>query len=114
MSRTTFDRRVLPLIETIEIPWGPRLIPVDELERFARERRLPARGRAQSARVGRPRVVADELVLRIRKEHADGKSLRQIARDLNASQTPTAHGGTQWWPSTVRAVLVRPVPPESA
>lgn len=107
VSRTTFDRRVLPLLETIEVPWGPRLIPVDELERFAREWRQPARRRAQTAPVGRPRVVSDELVLRIQAEHADGKSLRQIARDLNASQTPTAHDGRKWWPSTVRAVLLR-------
>ncbi|MGH3132987.1 MAG: recombinase family protein [Gaiellaceae bacterium] len=107
VSRTTFDRRVLPLLETIEVPWGPRLVPVDELERIAREWRQPARGRAQTAPVGRPRVVSDELVLRIRSEHADGKSLRQIARDLNASHTPTAHGGRQWWPSTVRAALTR-------
>jgi len=39
-----------------------------------------------------------------------GKSLRQIARDLDASQTPTAHGGAHWWPSTVRAVLRRTQP----
>jgi hypothetical protein len=107
VSRTTFDRRVLPLLETIEVPWGPRLVPVDELERFAREWRQPARGRTRTAPVGRPRVVSDELVLRIEAEHTAGKSLRQIARDLNASQTPTAHGGAQWWPSTVRAVLAR-------
>jgi hypothetical protein len=47
-------------------------------------------------------------VLYIQEEHAKGKSLRQIARDLNASQTPTAHGGAQWWPSTVRAIMRRP------
>ena len=29
VSRSTFDRRVLPLIETIEMPWGTQLIPVD-------------------------------------------------------------------------------------
>jgi Recombinase len=110
VTRGTFDRRVLPLIETIDIPWGPRLVPVDELERFAREWRRPARGRAQTGPVGRPRVASDELVHRIQSEHADGKSLHQIARDLNASQTPTAHGGRQWWPSTVRAVLARPTP----
>jgi recombinase len=45
------------------------------------------------------------LVGRIRTERAAGKSLGQIARDLNASNTPTAHGGAQWWPSTIRAVL---------
>lgn len=107
VSRTTFDRRVLPLLETIDVPWGPRLVPVDELERFAGEWRQPARGRARTAPVGRPRAVSDELVLRIQSEHADGKSLHQIARDLNASQTPTAHGGRKWWPSTVRAVMLR-------
>jgi hypothetical protein len=107
VTRTTFDRRVLPLLETIDVPWGPRLVPVDEIERFAKEWRQPARGRAQTAPVGRPRVVPDELVVRIHSEHAAGKSLRQIARDLNASQTPTARGGAQWWPSTVRAILTR-------
>ena len=107
VSRTTFSRRVLPLIETIDMPWGPRLVPVDELERLVKERRRPAQGRAPTAPPGRPSVVPHELVLRIQAQHAKGKSLREIARDLNASQTPTAHGGAQWWPSTVRAVLVR-------
>jgi len=107
VSRTTFSRRVLPLLETIDMPWGPRLVPVDELERFVKERRRPARGRAQTASPGRPTAIPDELVLHIRAEHGKGKSLRQIARDLNATQTPTAHGGAQWWPSTVRAVLLR-------
>lgn len=113
VSRSTFSRRVLPLLETIDMPWGTKLVPVDELERFVKERRRPARGRAQTASPGRPTVVPDELVLHIRAEHAKGKSLRHIARDLNANQTPTAHGGAQWWPSTVRAVLVRSSPARS-
>jgi hypothetical protein len=33
--------------------------------------------------------------------------LAAIARELNATETPTAHGGAQWWPSTVRAILGR-------
>jgi hypothetical protein len=114
VSPTTFSRRVLPLIETIDMPWGPRLVPVDELERFVNERRRPARGRAKTAPPGRPTVVPGELVRHIRAEHAKGKSLRQIARELNASQTPTAHGGAQWWPSTVRAVLLRSSPIKAA
>ncbi|MGI8478926.1 MAG: recombinase family protein [Gaiellaceae bacterium] len=89
------------------MPWGPRLIPVDELERFVNERRRPARGCVPTAPPGRPSVVPDELVRHIRTEHATGRSLRQIAGDLNARHTPTAHGGSQWWPSTVRAVLRR-------
>lgn len=112
-SQSTFNRRVLPLLETVEMPWGTRLVPVDELERFVIDQRRPARGRARVAPPGRPPVVSAELVRRIQKEQTLGKSLRQIARDLNASQTPTAHGGAQWWPSTVRAVLARSRPPET-
>lgn len=107
VSRSTFERRVLPLLETVDMPWGTRLVPVDELERLVEQRRRPARGRAQTAPPGRPTAVPDELVRHIQEEHAKGESIRQIARDLNASQTPTAHGGAQWWPSTVRAVLRR-------
>jgi DNA invertase Pin-like site-specific DNA recombinase len=110
VSRSTFDQRVLPLLETVDMPWGTRLVPVDELERFVSERRRRARGRPRAEPPGRPAVVPDELVRRIRAEHAAGKSLREIARDLNASETPTAHGGRQWWPSTVRAVRRRAQP----
>jgi hypothetical protein len=39
VSRSTFDRRVLPLLETVETPWGTRLVPVDELTRLLGERR---------------------------------------------------------------------------
>jgi len=46
-------------------------------------------------------------VKRIQEEHAEGKSLGQIARDLNARGTPTAHGGERWWPSTVRSIVGR-------
>jgi hypothetical protein len=109
VSRSTFNRSVLPLIETIDMPWGRRLVPVDELERFVAERRRAPRGRAPTAPPGRPTATPDELVRHLRAEHAKGKSLGQIARDLNASETPTAHGGRQWWPSTVRAVLGRGV-----
>jgi Recombinase len=107
VSQTTFSRRVLPWLETIDLPWGSRLVPVDELERFVRARRRPARGRAPTAPPGRPAAVSDELVRHIQAEHAKGKSLHQIARELNASLTPTAHGGAQWWPSTLRAILRR-------
>jgi hypothetical protein len=107
ISRSTFNRRVLPLLETLEMPWGARLIPVDELQRLLAERRRPARKQAQPARTGRPAALAPEVANRIRTERAAGRSLAQIARELNATGTPTAHGGAQWWPSTVRAVLRR-------
>ncbi len=106
ISRSTFNRRVLPYIETVEMPWGARLIPTDEFERLLAERRRPPRERTRPSRQpGRPTALAPGLVERIRAERAAGKSLAQIARDLNSSGAPTAHGGRQWWPSTVRAVL---------
>ena len=37
LSRSTFSRRVLPYVETVEMPWGTKLIPVDELERLLGE-----------------------------------------------------------------------------
>jgi hypothetical protein len=107
ISRSTFNRRVLPIVETVEMPWGTLLIPVDELWRLMAERRRPARGPTRAAKPGRPEAVPSGIADRIRAEHAAGKGLGQIARDLNASRTPTAHGGAQWWPSTVRAVLRR-------
>jgi len=108
ISRTSFTRHVLPFVETIEIGSGARLIPIDELQRYTAERRKPAaRARADRARPGRPSMLSDELVEEIRTAHAAGRSLAQIVRELNAAETPTAHGGARWWPSTVRAVLDR-------
>src|SRR5829696_4485704 len=106
MTPATFARRVLPLIETVELPWGKQLVPVDELERLLAEHRRPARPSAQPrGAVGRQPMLPDGVVKRIVAEHNVGKSLGQIARDLNADGVPTAHGGAQWWPSTVRVVL---------
>jgi Recombinase/Bacterial regulatory protein, Fis family len=104
ISRSTL-RRLLPYIETIEMPWGATLIPVDELERLARERRRTAQPRLERATLGRKPAVSPEVVKRIHSERSAGKSLRQIATDLNAAHIPTAHGGARWWPSTVRMIL---------
>lgn len=106
VSRSTFNRRVLPLVETVEMPWGTRLIPVDELERLiAERRRRPPRARAATRKRGRPRVLQPEVVDQIRAARAAGRTLRQMATDLSERGVPTAHGGAQWWPSTVRAAL---------
>ncbi len=114
VSLATLDRRVVPAIETIKTEWGSRLIPVTELERYLAERKQEARAeRRRPARPGRKPGVPDELVARIRTEHANGCTLGEIARRLNADGVRTSQGGQQWWPSTVRAVLVRPSPAES-
>ena len=108
ISRSTFNRHVLPLVETIEIGSGSRLIPIDELERFTSDMRKPARQvNAHGGQPGRPAVLSAQLVGQIRAKREAGESLAQIARDLNDLGTPTAHGGARWWPSTVRAVLDR-------
>lgn len=107
ISQSTL-KRLLPYITQVELPWGTKLIPVDELERLVVEGRRPPRERRRPTNPsGRPTVLPPELVDSIRAEHAAGMSLAQIARDLNTSRTPTAHGGRKWWPSTVRAVLRR-------
>jgi hypothetical protein len=107
ISRSTL-KRLLPYIELIELPWGTKLIPVDELERIIGERRRTTReSRHPSRASGRPAILPPYLIERIRAERAAGKTLAQIARDLNASGTPTVHGGRQSWPSTVRSIIAR-------
>jgi hypothetical protein len=107
LSISTIDRRVVPAVETVKTPCGQRLIPVPELERFVEEHKEPARPRAAPRPAGRPAVLPTSIVDRIRRAYASGKSLGEIARALTAEGVATAHGGRQWWPSTVRAVLRR-------
>jgi hypothetical protein len=107
VSPATFARRVMPLIEVVEMPWGTQFVPVDELERLVAENRRPARPRAQAKPVGRRRTLPGDVVRRIAAEHDAGRSLGQIARGLNADGVPRAHGGARWWASTVRSVLNR-------
>ena len=113
VSLATLDRRVVPAIATVQTEWGARLIPVAELERYLVERKQAARAR-QATRPGRKPGVPPEVVTRLRRRHAQGESLGEIARQLNTEHVPTAQGGRQWWPSTVRAVLVRSAPHKAA
>ena len=99
--------RFLPYLETIETPTGHPLIPVDELQRLAAERRQAALARRPPTPLGRKPSVPPRILARMRAARAAGRSYGQIAADLNASRVPTVHGGRQWWPSTVRAVLRR-------
>jgi len=115
ISTSTFNRRVLPFIETLQMDWGTRLIPVDELERFVAERRREAQAqRRRPDHPGRRAGLPPEIVARIRAEHSEGKSLGEIARGLNSDGVKTSQGGRRWWASTVRAVLIRSNPPETA
>ena len=107
VSISTIDRRVVPAVYTVKTPWGQRLIPRAELDRLLREHLEPPREPRERGSAGRPPTLPRRIVERIRLEYARGHGLADIARALNADDVPTAHGGRQWWPSTVRAVLVR-------
>jgi hypothetical protein len=105
----------VPVIETVKTEWGARLIPVDELERYLAERRQEARAaRRRPEPPGRKSGLDPELIARIRRDYSSGRTLADIARRLNAESARTSQGGRQWWPSTVRAVLVRSSPSKSA
>jgi hypothetical protein len=114
VSISTIDRRLVPSVCTVKTPWGQRLIPVAELERFLREHLDPPREPGDRGAPGRPPSLPRRVVERIRLEYARGRGFADIARQLNEDGVPTAHGGRQWWPSTVRAVLVRSSPVPSA
>ena len=107
VSISTIDRRVVSSVSTVKTPWGQRLIPLAELERFLCEHLEQPRGSREQGTAGRPPSLPRQVVDRIRLEYARGRRLSEIARALNQDSVPTAHGGRQWWPSTVRAVLVR-------
>lgn len=61
--------------------------------------------RAQGRSLGRPPVLSPAVVGLVGQWRAAGCSLGAIAAELNRSGVPTAHGGREWHPSTVRAVL---------
>jgi Recombinase len=109
ISVATLDRRIVPAIDTVKTPRGTRMIPVRELERFLEEHtEIASVEFSPRRRPGRSRSTPQEVVERIRREAAEGKTLGEIARALTVDGIPTAHGGRRWWPSTVRSILVRP------
>jgi hypothetical protein len=107
ISVSTIDRRVVPAIDTVKTPWGQRLIPVDELERFVRKHIEPAAPMKPRRPAGRPRSLPDSVVDRIRLDYERGRTLGEIARALTSEGVPRAHGGRRWWSSTVRSILLR-------
>jgi DNA invertase Pin-like site-specific DNA recombinase len=60
--------------------------------------------RSQGKRAGQAPILSDDIRQRIHRDHEAGKSLAQIARDLNAEGVPTAKGG-KWWPMTVSQIV---------
>ena len=72
-----------------------------------RTREALAVKRASGVRLGRPPTLPQAVVRRIQRQRARGDSFRKIAADLNDTQVPTAQGGREWYPATVRHVLLR-------
>jgi DNA invertase Pin-like site-specific DNA recombinase len=64
-----------------------------------------AEKRRQGVRLGRPRVVDDEVIARIVAARNAGHTLASIAASLNADEVPTVRGGRRWHDSTVRCIL---------
>lgn len=112
ISVATLDRRIVPALNTVKTPWGTRMIPVRELERFLEAHaEIASIEFAPRRRAGRRPSIPPQIRERIKREHARGRSLGQIARGLTQDGVATAHGGRRWWPSTVRNVLIRPPKP---
>ena len=70
-----------------------------------RTREALAAKKAAGVRLGRPRLITDEIVARMVAERESGKTLTAIADGLTADGVATAQGGARWYPATVRKVL---------
>jgi DNA invertase Pin-like site-specific DNA recombinase len=67
--------------------------------------------RSQGVQLGRPRLLSDEVVARIKSERAAGQTYSAIAAGLNEDAVPTAQGGRAWYPSTIAKVAGEPPRP---
>jgi DNA invertase Pin-like site-specific DNA recombinase len=72
-----------------------------------RTREALAIKRAEGVQIGRRSGVCPTVVRRMRRARAAGKTLAAIASKLNSDGVPTAQGGREWYPATVRYVLER-------
>lgn len=64
------------------------------------------RARAAGKVWGRPVTVPNEIRSIIKRLRAEGKSYPYISNLLNQLSVPTAQGGKQWYPATVRNIAL--------
>lgn len=62
--------------------------------------------RRQGVILGRPPTLSMDLRLRLRGMRESGMTLQAIATRLNDEHVPTAQGGREWYPATVRRILL--------
>jgi DNA invertase Pin-like site-specific DNA recombinase len=91
---------------------GNQLISFAEYEReiiAARTKDALRVKRAEGVRLGGPRSenVSAATVRRMKRQRSGGWTFQRIADKLNADGVPTARGGSEWRPSSVRAILGR-------
>jgi DNA invertase Pin-like site-specific DNA recombinase len=67
--------------------------------------------RSQGVQLGRPRLLPDEVVARIKSERAERRTYTAIAEGLNVDGVATAQGGREWYPSTVAKIAGEPPRP---
>lgn len=59
--------------------------------------------RDMGVQLGRPPVLGNDVRERIRQLRKSGKTLQEIADELNTDGTPSGHGGV-WHPQTIRRI----------
>jgi DNA invertase Pin-like site-specific DNA recombinase len=66
-----------------------------------------AERRAHGARLGRPRLLPDDVRSAIIDLHRAGESFNAIANRLNENEVPTAQSGARWYAATVRKIVLQ-------
>lgn len=87
----------LARVLSVAATWHPRGVGRRTVLALEHKRDTSGRGRPSST----PPVLAE----RIREMRAGGSTLQAICDTLNAEGVPTPRGGTQWRPTSLRAIL---------